>query len=253
MAVSINGRVIEADAIEREAGHYPEAEEPSGAARRSLAVRELLLQRARALGFEDAKAGRDGEDSLIERVLDAEVATPAPTEAECRRHYETHADRYVAGELIEASHILIAVTPGATVARLRSRAEQLLAELRREPALFAERARALSNCPSGQHGGNLGQFGRAQMVPEFDKALFGSAVTGVLPTLVQTRYGFHVVVVERRVPGRKLAFDEVRDAIAAYLLERVQARALAQYVRVLAGKARIEGIDLEAATSPLVQ
>jgi len=55
------------------------------------------------------------------------------------------------------------------------------------------------------------------------------------------------------VPGRKLDFVQVRESIATYLSERVQARALAQYVRVLAGKAEIEGIDLDAAASPLLQ
>ena len=253
MTVNVNGVVIEAAAIEHEASYYPDAEEPSEAARRSLAVRELILQRARALGIEGPGEGRESEDAVIEQVLDAEVATPAPTDAECRRHYETHLEQYITGELVEASHVLVAVTPGAPVALLRSRAEALLAELREEPALFVDRAREMSNCPSGQHGGNLGQFARGQMVPEFDKALFGSTAIGVLPTLVQTRYGFHVVKVARRVPGRKQDFVQVRESIATYLSKRVQARALAQYVSVLAGKADVEGIDLGAATSPLLQ
>ena len=253
MILTINGIGIESDAIEREAQQYAQSEEPAEAARRALAVRELLLQRAGKLELEQAGDGRQAEDSLIEQVLEAEVTFPAPTEAECRRHYETHPERYTAGELVEASHILIAVTPGAPVALLRSRAESLLGEIRANPALFADRAREASNCPSGQHGGNLGQFGRGQMVPEFDKALFGPSATGVLPTLVQTRYGFHVVKVERRLPGSQLDFKLVQDDIAAYLSARVQAQALMQYVRVLAGQAQIEGIDLDAAASPLLQ
>ena len=253
MNVTINGIAIDADAIERETRYFPEAEQPSDAARRALAVRELMLQRARDLGIAATGTGRESEDSLIERLLEAEVTTPAPTDGECRRHYETHPDRYTTGELLEASHILIAVTPGAPVAMLRSRAESLLAELRADPAPFAERARDLSNCPSGQHGGNLGQFERGQLVPEFDKALFGTKATGVLPTLVQTRYGFHVVLIERRLAGRKLAFDQVRERIAASLTVQVQVRALAQYVRVLAAEADIEGVDLDAAASPLLQ
>jgi len=253
MTVNVNGVVIEPAAIEHEASYYAEAEQPTEAAGRSLAVRELLLQRARALGIESVGEGRESEDAVIEQVLDAEVATPVPTDLECLRHYEAHSEQYVTGELVEASHVLVAVTPGAPVALLRSRAEALLAELREEPALFVDRAREMSNCPSGQHGGNLGQFARGQMVPEFDKALFGSTAIGVLPTLVQTRYGFHVVKVARRVPGRKQDFVQVRESIATYLSKRVQARALAQYVSVLAGKADVEGIDLGAATSPLLQ
>lgn len=255
MTVTVNGVTLEREAIEREAQLYTEAPDPSDAARRSLAVRTLLLQRARELELPGAgeTADRDAEDALIAQVLDAEVATPAPTEVECRRHYDTHPDQFTSGELIEASHILIAVTPGAPVALLRTQAESLLAQTRANPESFADCARDASNCPSAQHGGNLGQFGRGQMVPEFDKALFGTTSIGVLPNLVQSRYGFHVVRIERRVPGRRLEFDLAHKGIAGYLAQRVQAQALQQYVRLLAGKANIDGVDLDASASPLLQ
>lgn len=251
--LTINGIAIDNDAIEREAMLFDGVEAPKDAARCALAARELLLQRARDAGFTAVGNGREAEDSLIERLLDAEVATPVPTDAECRRFYDSRPDQYMVGERVEASHILIAVTPGAPLARLRTRAESLLKELRANAALFAERARELSNCPSGQQGGALGQFERGEMVPEFDKAVFGTTATGVLPTLVHTRYGSHIVLIERRFPGRRLAFDQVRERIAASLSGQVQARALAQYVRVLAAGADVTGVDLDAATSPLLQ
>ena len=90
-------------------------------------------------------------------------------------------------------------------------------------------------------------------MPEFDKAVFGSTAVGVLPHLVRSRYGFHIVLVERRLPGRALEFDAVHERIVAYLASRVKAQALLQYVRVLAGQADIDGVDLDAADSPLLQ
>jgi peptidyl-prolyl cis-trans isomerase C len=129
----------------------------------------------------------------------------------------------------------------------------VLAELLAQPDAFPDRAKALSNCPSGQHGGILGQFGRGQMVPEFDRAVFGTAATGVLPGLVASRYGFHIVRIDHRIAGRRLPFDQVRGRIAAELAARVEARSLRQYVQMLAGRARIEGVDLAAAATPLVQ
>jgi peptidyl-prolyl cis-trans isomerase C len=167
--------------------------------------------------------------------------------------YEQNPERYVSGELVEASHILFAVTPGVPVAALRAEAEKVLAELVKSPKRLGERAKAISNCPSGQQGGNLGQFGRGQMVPEFDAAVFGNDRKGVLPQLVATRYGFHVIRVDHRVPGRTLPFETVRDRIARELSANVEARALRQYVEVLAGGAMIDGTDLVAATSPLMQ
>ena len=124
----------------------------------------------------------------------------------------------------------------------------MLAELVKSPrARSASARKEISNCPSGQQGGNLGQFGRGQMVPEFDAAVFGNDRNGVLPQLVATRYGFHVIRVDHRVAGRALPFEAVRERIARELSANVEARALRQYVEVLAGRAEVHGVDLDAA------
>lgn len=216
---------------------------------RLAAVRELLLQRATALELlEDADT-----DSAIERLLDLEAQTPTPTEEECRRYYEAHRDAFRSGDLVAARHILFGVTPNTPVEALRAKAEETLHTLRREPERFDELARQLSNCPSGQHGGNIGQVTRGECVPEFDQALFESDAIGILPRLVNTRYGFHIVMVEKRSAGRQVPYSAVRDSVADRLAVQVRARALAQYVRILAGRAQIEGVDLEGAETPLVQ
>jgi peptidyl-prolyl cis-trans isomerase C len=261
MTLRVNAVCVPEETILREAGGFAGAPDPRAAAARALAVRELLLQRAGELGLLEggaarervAFASREAEDAVIARVLESEVVTPLASDEECRRIYDAQPERFTAGELVEARHILFAVTPGVPVTALRAEAERVLAELLAQPAAFAERARALSNCPSGQQGGSLGQFGRGQMVPEFDAALFGSAATGVLPRLVATRYGFHIICVDHRVAGRMLPFEQARSRIAAELAARVEARSLRQYVQMLAGRAEIEGADLAAAATPLVQ
>jgi peptidyl-prolyl cis-trans isomerase C len=261
MQLRVNGRNIPAEAIEREAARFAEASAPEEAARRALAVRELLLQRAGRLGLLEGSASREqvtfgsraDEDAVIARVLESDVRVPAPTEAECRRYYDAHPSRFTAGELVEARHILFAVTRGTPVMALRSHAETALGRIRAHPESFADEARASSNCPSAQHGGNLGQFGRGEMVPEFDRAVFASQITGVLPELVTSRHGFHIVEIVRRVPGKLLPFEVARERIAAYLSRNVEAKALQQYVGMLAGDADIEGADLIGATSPLLQ
>jgi peptidyl-prolyl cis-trans isomerase C len=90
-------------------------------------------------------------------------------------------------------------------------------------------------------------------VPEFERAVFGTSATGVLPQLVATRYGFHIVDVVRRVSGKVLPFEHVRTRIAELLAARTEARALSQYMRMLAGGARVTGVELDAAVNPLVQ
>jgi len=218
------------------------------------AARELMRQRAIAIGLLDPAIEDDETvEAAIEALLEKEVATPQPTEAECRRYYGQNPAEFESGDLVHARHILFQVTPQVNVPQIRARAEQALNELLADPDRFAALAAELSNCPSGQQGGNLGQISRGDMVPEFETALFKFGPTGILRELVKTRYGFHIVAIDQRIPGKKLPFDMVRDEIAARLSAAVEEKALRQYVSLLAGKADIEGIDLDASASPLIQ
>jgi len=239
MILSINGM-----AVTVEAGHPAEF----------AAARELLRQRAIEVGLlEPAAEAEDVIAAAIEALLEKEVTTPQPTEAECRRYYDNHPAEFESGDLANVRHILFQVTPQVNVPQMRTRAEQTLNELLAEPERFTALAAELSNCPSGEQGGNLGQVGRGDMVPEFEAALFRLGPTGLLPELVKTRYGFHIVSVDQRIPGTKLPFDMVREEIAGKLSAAVEEKALMQYVSLLAGQAEIEGVDLAASPSPLVQ
>lgn len=226
------------------------AEEPPELA----AARELLRQRAVEVGLLDNEA--DDEDNVgeaIEALLSREAVTPKPEEEECRRYFDGHPREFTSGDLVHARHILFQVTPAVPIPELRARAEQVLNTLLGEPARFEAQARELSNCPSGQQGGNLGQIGRGDTVPEFEEALFRPGPTGLLRDIVKTRFGFHVVSVDRRIAGEKLPFDAVREKIAERLTAAVEEKAMRQYVSVLAARAEVVGVDLDAASSPLVQ
>lgn len=218
------------------------------------ATRELLRQQAVALELIPKEETEEKAiDDAIEKLLLQEVITPSPTEDECRRYYEKHPDEFESGDLVHARHILFQVTPRVNVPEIRARAESTLNELVREPERFAALAAELSNCPSGQHGGNLGQIARGDTVPEFEKVLFKLEAFGLLREVVKTRYGFHIVAVDQRIPGKKLPFEAAHEQIAERLRAAVEMKALHQYVRILAGKADIQGADLHGADNPLVQ
>ncbi len=239
MILSVNGIAVAVEAA-------PPAE--------LAAARELLRQRAVAVGLLDPSVEDEAAvESAIEALLEKEVVMPAPTEAECRRYYEQNPAEFESGDLVHARHILFQVTPHVNVPQMRARAEQALNTLLAEPDRFATTAAELSNCPSGQQGGNLGQVGRGDIVPEFEKALFKFGASGILRELVRTRYGFHIVAVDQRIPGQKLPFEAVQERIAERLRSRVEERALRQYVSILAGQAEVDGVHLEASPSPLVQ
>jgi peptidyl-prolyl cis-trans isomerase C len=225
-----------------------------GASGELAAARELLRQRAMAVGLlAPATHDETAIDEAIEALLAREVVTPSPTEEECRRYYEAHRSEFQSGDLVHARHILFQVTPSVRVPEMRARAEQTLNDLLREPDRFETVARELSNCPSGQHGGNLGQISRGDTVPEFEKALFRLGASGILREIVKTRYGFHIVAVDQSIPGKPLSFEAVHERIAQQLRASVEERALRQYVSILAGQAKITGVDLQRAETPLVQ
>jgi peptidyl-prolyl cis-trans isomerase C len=257
MAVSVNGVAIARDAIQREMQHHAAAK-PIAAwqqAARALVIRELLMQRARHLGvapepISDSEGRREtDEESLLRIVVEREVTVPEPDDETCRRYYENNQTRFRSPDIYEASHILFAASPADAqgYAHAREDAGTVLAELRAHPDRFAELAQAHSRCSSAAQGGNLGQITRGQTTPEFEQALFALEPGQLCEAPVATRYGFHVIRLERKHEGRTLPYELVADRIADYLRESVRRRADAQYVARLVSAARIEGIELAGA------
>ena len=235
---------------------------------RQRACTELLRQAAIQAGLLDAtdaapldgvasEAASQAIDALLERALQL----PAPSDEACKRHHAAHPARYRSGERVQVRHILFAVTPGMDVVALRNRAETCLLDVRCHDGKasgsasnrFGKSARKLSNCPSGEQGGELGWLMPADCAPEFARELFGRVEVGVLPRLVHSRFGLHVVEVLAREGGLAQPFEAVRGAVAMALGQQTYVTALRQYLQVLAGSAVVEGVDLEAANTPLVQ
>lgn len=261
--IQINGASIPQAAILAEAQNHPAEtpEEALGAAAEALAVRELLLQEARRQGIAaspeaDQKGRREAEDDgVIRSLLEREVTTPEADEASCRRYYDNNLKRFCSPELFEAAHILFSASPDDSAAydKAAAEAEQVIAALQKDPREFASLARRLSACTSAQNEGRLGQITRGDTVAEFETFLVSLEEGQLCPVPVRSRYGVHVLRLDRRIDGRQLPFEAVRERIADYLQTASWQRAVAQYIRILAGQAEIRGIDLGAASTPLVQ
>lgn len=265
MTVAVNGIEIPERAIAAEMQHHPaeSLETARAAATRALVVRELLLQEARHLGIvEGEPLPAEGEDpaetpeeAILRTLVSREVRVPTPDEAACRRYYETHPQEMRTPDLFEARHILIAADPRdpAALAQAKAMAASIIDIIAREPGRFAALAAERSDCPSKAQGGMLGQVASADVVPEFATFLEALAEGQLSPVPVVTRYGVHVLRLERRIAGRQLPYESVRAKIGDYLADTVWRRAIGQYVRILAGRARIDGIDIVGAATPLVQ
>jgi peptidyl-prolyl cis-trans isomerase C len=252
--VVVHGVEIPESLIAQEAQNHPSLS--AGAAREAaghaLATKALLLRRAQALGLtpepERDEDGREetAEAALIRAVLDAEVEIAAPTEAECRRLYEAQRSRFSSPLLYEAAHILIAPedeTEGA-LDRARIAAEQTAQDLAREPGRFAELARARSACPSASVGGSLGQLGPGELVAEVETALLALGPGEIAPAPVRSRFGWHILKLERRLEGRLLPFEHVAASIRMNLEARAWTAAAARYVLELAREAEAKGVAL---------
>jgi len=235
------------------------------AALRQRGCSELLRQAAidaRLLAADDAPAPdavlSEAASSAIELLLERTLVMAEPSEAACRRHHAAHLGTYSSGEKVRVRHILFAVTPGVDVAALRNRAETTLLEVRCHDGSgladkFVLAAGTLSNCPSGAQGGNLGWLQSTDCAPEFAKELFGRIEVGVLPRLVHSRFGLHVVEVLEREPGVAQPFETVRAAVAMSLRQKSYVTALRQYLQRLASQATIVGIALETTDTALLQ
>ncbi len=232
---------------------------------RQRACSELLRQAAIAEGLLDASdaVAADGilseqASRAIDLLIERQIVVAEPSETACRRHHAAHLASYSSGEKVKVRHILFAVTPGVDVAALRQRAETTLLDVRchdgsdADPG-FAKAAATLSNCPSGAEGGKLGWLSATDCAPEFAREIFGLTDVGVLPRLVHSRFGFHVVEVLAREPGVAQPFEAVQGTVAVALRQNTYVSALRQYLRLLAGQASIQGVDLEAAQTPLLQ
>lgn len=260
--VSVNGISIARDAIARETQNHPAAKPIDAwqAAARALVIRELLLQEAARLGISaDPASDADGrheteEEARVRGLIEREVLIPESDEPTCRRFYQQNQRRFRSQDLYEVSHILLPIAQGEGVAaQVKELAVVLLGTLLDDPERFEALARQHSACPSKQVGGSLGQIGQGQTVREFEKALATMEAGRIHPEPVESRYGVHIVRVDRKIEGRQLPFEIARPLIEGYLTEHVQRTAQRQYVSQLAGRATIEGVTLEASSSPLIQ
>jgi peptidyl-prolyl cis-trans isomerase C len=248
--INVNGVTISEAAIGRELQFHPadSREEAATLAATALVLRELLDQRAR----EREIAGAD-EEQRIANLIDLDVRVPEPTAQEIERYYRRNTLRFMTPSLYEAAHIFFPARDNDANARAEARdtAEAVLAQVLAEPRRFAEFAKAHSACSSKDQGGSLGQVTKGDTNVELERAM--ATVDEGSITLVPSRHGFHILRLDRRATGKQLPFEQVRAWIEGHLRDTSKRRAVAQYLQLLTASARIEGIELAAADSPLVQ
>ncbi len=258
MTIRVNDTVITEREIAAEMQHHP-APSPQAAwqeAARALVVRRLLLDEAHARGIEaDPDSELLPDEAVIDALLDQAISVPEADEATLRRWYEANRSCFRTKEVWEASHILIAADPEDKEARAvaEARAKDLLVQVLADRDSFEARAQAHSACPSSKDGGRLGQVTRGSLVPEVETFLAAMTPGQICPVVVKSRYGMHILWLHQRAEPRELPFEAVRETVARYLQDASWRRAVHQFIAVLAGRARIEGVAMDGAATPLAQ
>ncbi len=216
--------------------------------RRLAAVRLLEMVESTAVVSDDevyARFLKDGDTVTLTvvRFLPSMFAAQlkAPTAAEVtayraahdaavQAYYTENPAAYRTGEKVHARHLLVQVAkdgPASAVADAKARAEGYRREIVGGKA-FADVARASSDDASSKAGGgDLGWAERGAFVPEFSQAAFNLKV-GEVSEPVRTPFGWHLILVEEKQPAVSKPLAEVADDIAALLLKRERARALAE-------------------------
>jgi peptidyl-prolyl cis-trans isomerase C len=176
--------------------------------------------------------------NFIEKTIVPKVTV---SEEDARKFYDQNPDKFTKPEAVKASHILIGVDQKAT-AEEKKAAREKIDKLRKElagGADFAALAKGNSTCPSSQQGGDLGSFGKGQMVPAFEVAAF-SLKPGEISEVVETQFGYHIIKLTEKKAVEKVEFKEARPRIEDYLKNQKVGAAVNDYLTEARKTAKIE-------------
>jgi peptidyl-prolyl cis-trans isomerase C len=163
------------------------------------------------------------------------------SEEEIKKFYDENPSYFIKPEQVKASHILVSVPENATEEQkkeARKKAEGILKDLKKG-ANFEEVAKEKSDCPSKQRGGDLGYFPKGRMVKPFEDVAF-SLKPGVLSDIVETKFGYHIILVKDHKMEEKAKLEEVKENIKAYLDEGKKQDLVQKKLSELLPKAKIE-------------
>jgi parvulin-like peptidyl-prolyl isomerase len=220
-------------------------------------------------GISPADFKKDLGEEVKMKKLSTELGSNKVSDADCKKFYKENPDKFKFPERVRASHILINANPkeieeviasdaankGLTPAQVKAKvneemaarkakAQDLLAQAKKSPSEFARLAKENSDdTASAEKGGDLGFFTNKEMVPEFSKAAFATRPNTVNPAVVQTVYGYHVILVTDRNAAGKEPYEKVKNDIKAYLENQKQVELIDNLIESLKKTATIEYLD----------
>ncbi|MBQ9091854.1 MAG: peptidylprolyl isomerase [Anaerotignum sp.] len=152
------------------------------------------------------------KEILAQTAINSVLKDVTITDEEMQKFYEENPDHFAEAESAHAKHILVDT---------EEKAMEIMESIAKGEVAFEDAAKEFSSCPSNAQGGDLGEFGRGQMVPEFDQVAFEAEIGKVVGP-VKTQFGYHLIKVEGRKEASVMAFDTVKEYIQGTLLQQKQ-------------------------------
>ena len=171
--------------------------------------------------YENAKRDILAQMAMRETLKDVTV-----TEEELKTFYDQNQQQFKKGETVNAKHILT---------DSEEKCHDILEEIVKGEKTFEDAAKEFSTCPSKERGGDLGEFGKGQMVKEFEDAAF-SAEIGHVVGPVKTQFGYHLIKVEKKNEASVVSFEQIKENLRTNLLQQKQSTAYNQKVEELKKK-----------------
>lgn len=168
-------------------------------------------------------------DILAQMAMGESLKNVTVEEEEIKAYYDANSQQFTKGGTVRARHILT---------ETEEKCLEILDEINGGKA-FEEAAQQYSTCPSGQRGGDLGEFGKGQMVKEFEEAAFNGEIGKVIGP-VGTQFGYHLIKVESRTEQTVAPYEEVKESIRRNLLSRKQNVAYNDKIRDLRVKYEVK-------------
>jgi peptidyl-prolyl cis-trans isomerase C len=182
------------------------------------------------------------KDIVINNFVEKELASGIKvTDEEIKKFYDENKDKFQKDAQIRASHILCGIDANASAddkKKAKEKATELLKKIKAGED-FAKLAKDNSTCPSSAQGGDLGLFGKGQMVPSFEQAAF-ALKPGEVSDVVETQFGYHIIKLTEKKDAELVKLDEVKERIGDYLKNQKVQKAVVERLTSLKGKYKVE-------------
>ena len=213
-----------------------------------LIMQELVYEAAKKEGILTSPEYKKEFDDIVQRIekqLSAKIWQEKildgikVSDKQIKEYYDTHGDEFEQKEKVHARHILVKTEDEAKkiIAEMKGLSGDALKEK------FIEEAKEKSTGPSGPKGGDLGFFQQGQMVPEFNDAVFNMKVGAITTTPVKTQFGYHIIYLEEKQPGKKATLEEAKPFIEQRLKQEAFQQELDAKTKALKESAKITYSD----------